>query len=193
MNATHLFEKIKHSEHYWSSLFAVLVRYLSSMNKESGPEIPLWNYVDDGREWEFQPAGQHLMYKGLGFEDVLVEADVGLRVRGKKCIADVTLRPHSASPILIENKTIGSNVGAQLDNYYEAIKESGKRYQLHVLVSSGWENEELWKQLAKSTTERPTCILWENIFKILSRPDLPFSRLLDFSPYCQPTLKGSRR
>lgn len=191
MNATHLFEQFRHSESYWTSLFALFLRWLSAT--ENNRTINLWNFNYDERSWKYEKSGEDLDCRGLGFGDILVERNLGefLGVKTKTAKKPDLILCHPGGKLtIIENKTIRHKIGEQIALYHRILESANASYRILLLVSLGYEMKEDWKTV--SARGLPSLILWEEILQLLGENNLPFSKVfdVDLTQYCDMELEG---
>lgn len=196
-NATYLFEgecrNVRHSESFWTSLFVLLVLYISKSKLNF--KIPLYRFVvnHNNNPWGFQEDGE-LQTDGLAFKDIFVEPKLANLLPNEAAVQGY--RPDIAifyrndkRLVIIEDKTIGAKLGNEIDNYKTLADKLGKKleYETEVLllISVGEENNGDWKKI--ENTQGIKLILWESILQILNNPALPFQRLFDedLKPYAE--------
>lgn len=190
-NATYLFRRYPNSESFWTSLFAMLLLYLSANKSEI--RIQLWEYSESSSGWRYSPTQQTLKYEGLGIGNIAVEQDLGQALDRRRAGVkpDLLLRDPSGAVTLIENKTIGSEIGDQIVQYKIALQRCDcKTGRVFLLVSLGYEGKD-WRSLY-SKKEMPSLVLWEDVLEVMADDRLPFARLLDFNAtqYCEKKLEG---
>ncbi len=153
-NATYLFElparSYRSSESWWTALFSMFVLHLA--NDADGRTIPLKRYQRAAQYWQYVPAIEpqlkELPCRGLTLANVLMEARLTDAVFGTPWPQQfVDLRPDltilrsvERQVILIENKTIGASIGAQLDTYVAAVdylRQQGWDAHAVLLIKSG--------------------------------------------------------
>lgn len=179
-NATWLFIRpspyFHNSESWWSALFSILVLHLA---RADNPKIPLRKCVGSPKE-SFNFLGEYLDCSDVKFDEVLVDAKLTQRLfpgiawpnEFRDTRPDIMIhRPKLKRITLIENKTVGANLGEQLDRYYEVkehLSKEGWSVEFFLLISSGYENRREWRAVEKTETK---LILWEDVLRIMDSTD----------------------
>lgn len=149
-NATWLFIKpspyFHNSEPWWSALFSILLLHLA--RGEDNFKIPLKKCVGSPEE-SFNSLGEYFDCSDVKFEEVLVDAKLNpktfpdLPSEFRDIRPDIMIhRPKLKRIALIENKTVGADLGEQLDRYHEVkahLSKEGWSAKFFLLISSGYE------------------------------------------------------
>jgi hypothetical protein len=174
-NATWLFIKpspyFHNSEPWWSALFSILVLHLA--RGKDNFKIPLKKCVGSPKE-SFNSLGEYLDCSDVKFEEVLVDAKLNQRLfpdlpnEFRDIRPDIMIhRPKLKRIALIENKTVGADLGEQLDRYHEVkahLSKEGWSVEFFLLISSGYEIRREWGAIEKTETK---LILWEDVLRIM--------------------------
>lgn len=176
-NATWLFIQpspyFHNSEPWWSALFSILVLHLA--RRENPPKIPLRKCVGSPKE-SFNFLGEYLDCSDAKFDEVLVDAKLTQELFSgidwpdefRDIRPDIMIhRPKLGRITLIENKTVGANLGEQLDRYHEVkehLSKEGWSVEFFLLISSGYETRKEWRAVEKTETK---LILWEDVLRIM--------------------------
>ncbi|MFZ0465540.1 MAG: hypothetical protein WBE20_10975 [Candidatus Acidiferrales bacterium] len=174
-NATWLFIKpspyFHNSEPWWSALFSILLLHLA--RGEDNFKIPLKKCVGSPEE-SFNSLGEYFDCSDVKFEEVLVDAKLNpktfpdLPSEFRDIRPDIMIhRPKLKRIALIENKTVGADLGEQLDRYHEVkahLSKEGWSAEFFLLISSGYEIRREWRAVEKTETK---LILWEDVLRIM--------------------------
>ncbi|MGB6877081.1 MAG: PD-(D/E)XK nuclease family protein [Candidatus Acidiferrales bacterium] len=176
-NATWLFIQpspcFHNSEPWWSALFSMLVLHLAHHGNDY--RIPISRCIGAPNE-RFLETGAHLDCNDIKFDELLVDAKLSQRLfseidwpdKFRDIRPDILIhQPRIKRVVLIENKTVGAELGDQLDRYHEleaCLTEHGWSAEFLLLISLGYEIRREWRAIENSETR---LILWEDILKVM--------------------------
>jgi hypothetical protein len=190
LNATHLFERptksYHNSEHWWTSLFSMLLLHFGSMRHGA---IPIKKY-ESGPPWKYSAEG-FLDCTDLNFSNVLVEPrlDGGLfgldHWKHRNVKPDVlAVEKRARKATLVECKTIREVVKEKQFSDYLAVRDdlrkAGWDAELYYLLSIGTEGEHDMERIEGEVH----LILWEDVLRLFDEID-HFKSLfdVDLRPY----------
>lgn len=176
-NATWLFIRpspyFHNSEPWWSALFSMLILFLA--RDPNRPKIPLSRCVGAPNE-RFLDAKEYLDCDDIQFDELLVDARLSQKLfegalwpnEFRDLRPDITIhQPRKKRLVLIENKTVGAQLGEQLDRYHDLKKrltQDGWSAEFLLLISIGYEIRREWKAIEETDTK---LILWEDVLRVL--------------------------
>jgi hypothetical protein len=180
-NATWLFVKpspnFHNSEPWWSALFSVLVLHLA--HGGANPRIPLRKCVGSPNE-KFCTLEESLDCSHIKFDELLVDAKLNQKLfpgidwpsEFRDIRPDIMIhQPGNKLMKLIENKTVGADLGDQLERYHDVkgyLNKQGWSADFFLLISAGYEIRREWRNVEETGTK---LILWEDILRIMDSID----------------------
>lgn len=196
LNATYLFEEKKtdgslpelphKSESFWTTIFALFLLHLGNTKTGKG-KLPIFQCIEprpNQRPWyERRHENPILNLAGLKFEDLTVEPpslagpwfhlDREAPQEKGGFRPDVVIAPRQSNSvpnyILIENKTIGSNLTKrQMDNYtnlFSFLSNNKINCEFLLLLSVGNNIDKAARKLQEKLKDKFGLLLWEDILR----------------------------
>jgi hypothetical protein len=196
LNATYLFEKrsrnFKNSESRWTAIAQISLIYMSKHIVDS--KLPVYISDKDG----FLDQTGLFDVNGFSCDNTVCEQSLTGTIFG---INDFDMKYHRIAPdishlrdnqkkvIMIEVKTLSESVLRNLelyDKFCQYLRSHLWSCDFYYLLSHGHEKQKDWSALSK---KRSNIIVWEDLFRVMSKSSI--SDLIGDSlhEYCDPPVK----
>ena len=163
-------ERFHSAENFWSSVFALQIMQLRSL------EIPTFKWFEKGTSWGYEPTDM-LVLKNCCPDNVVVDANfklgqnpallggIELPIKFQSLRPDITIWGPDQI-VIIENKTVGAQFGDKVKQYLDfvdCVRDRGFLAYFYLLISPGYNPMSDWAKLNEGEKWEGLnhLILWE--------------------------------